>query len=499
MMFKIKKNWEERPLVVIIVMALFVRLIAVLFSKGFGMYDDHFVIIETAQNWVNGIPTWFVHGQKAHRNLLYPGLHYILFYFLDNVAGLTDPQFKMYVVRFFHALFSVLIVVFGYKITLKISNVENAKSVGVIFALFWPFPFFGVRNMVEIVCIPPILIGFYLLLQTDKLRKININDIVAGVMMALSVAIRYQTGLFALGIGLVLMQKRKWSKLFLFSAGFVFTIMITSGFVDYIAWGTPFFTIKNYVIFNVEHRFNYITLPWYNYILLIIGIFIPPTSFFFIVGYFRMWKTHTLLFLPTLIFIAFHSYFPNKQERFILPAIPLLIILGIIGWNDYVKKSEFWNKRIKLQKIMWGWFWVLNISLMTILLFTYSKKNRVETLYYLSKKNDVNAVIWSSYRKKPVKPPKFYLNKKVPIFVLSKKKTLQKLKTEIDNKNAGFPNYIIFIGENKLRMRKENFERTFAKRLTLDKKVTPSFIDDILYKLNPENNINQTSFVYKIK
>ena len=59
---------------------------------------------------------------------------------------------------------------------------------------------------------------------------------------------------------------------------------------------------------------------------------------------FKNWKKEPLLFWPTFLFFAFHTYFPNKQERFILPVIPMIIIAGFIGAHQIVSKYE-WNSK----------------------------------------------------------------------------------------------------------------------------------------------------------
>ena len=38
----------------IIFSAIAIRLIAVIFSQGYGMHDDHFLIIEASSSWVAG-------------------------------------------------------------------------------------------------------------------------------------------------------------------------------------------------------------------------------------------------------------------------------------------------------------------------------------------------------------------------------------------------------------------------------------------------------------
>src|SRR5690349_5637900 len=117
-----RRYWEEKPLTVIILASAFFRLLAVLFSKGYAFHDDHFLVIEAAQSWVDGYDynNWLPTITKtvthpSGHSLLYPGMHYLLFKFLQLI-GIFDPQIKMYVARFLHAAFSMITVYFGYKI-----------------------------------------------------------------------------------------------------------------------------------------------------------------------------------------------------------------------------------------------------------------------------------------------------------------------------------------------------------------------------------------------
>ena len=223
-------------------------------------------------------------------------MHYLWFFFSDKVLGLSDPQFKMLILRLVHAVYSVLIVSLGYKITRFVSTQEHAKWVGLIIALFWPLPFLSVRNMVEMVCIPPVLAGFYYLLYARNYKEHNKYILLAGVMGALAMTIRFQTAFFIAGIGLWLLVHKNWKDIVWYGIGFISTIALTMGLVDYLAWGIPFYSLFNYVSYNLSHQYDYVTMPWYNYILLMAGIFIPPVSLFFIAGYLKSWKKHALLF-----------------------------------------------------------------------------------------------------------------------------------------------------------------------------------------------------------
>ena len=342
--------------------------------------------------------------------------------------------------------------------------------------------------------------GFYYLYKSRSGIIPLKNLIISGAFAALAVTIRFQLGLFAAGIGLTLLFQTRWREALWFAVGFVATVLITLGLVDYIAWGKPFFTLINYTHFNLEHKYAYVIGPWYNFILLLLGIFIIPVGFYLFTGFLRSWKKYALLFWPALLFLAAHSYFPNKQERFIIPLIPFFIILGVIGWNELTSSSAFWQKHKNKLKATWVWFWIINLILMLVFSTTYMKKNRVEPLTYLSEKKDLNGLIWESYPDDLVFLPKFYLGKKVLLFMFPPGKSIEELHQEIEQKaGAEFPKYIIFLGDVGIDERVARIENYFQKELIFEKKIEPPLVDYILHKLNPKNNINQTSRVYRIE
>jgi len=146
------------PLYIIISIAAIVRLLAVIFSKGYAMSDDHFVVIYTAESWLEGYNNWFNSDSPSHFSLVYPGLHYIFFWLLEHI-GMTDLSSKMLLVRLIHGAYSLLIVVYGYLISLKLSDTKTAKQVGIFLALFWVLPF--VSGYLPIRMLPTVLSWLY--------------------------------------------------------------------------------------------------------------------------------------------------------------------------------------------------------------------------------------------------------------------------------------------------------------------------------------------------
>ncbi len=501
MFAKLQSYYQDHPLRFVLLLGAFVRLIAVIFSKGYGMHDDHFLIIEAAQSWVDGydynnwLPQNSVEGKPTGHSFFYAGLHYLLFS-LTQVLGWIDPQSKMFLVRLIHAAFSLLIISIGFKITKHISNQKTAAHVGLLLALLWFFPILSVRNLVELVCVPPLMYATWLLLK-NKDQKALRNYLLAGFIGGFAVAIRIQSVLFLGGIGLVLLIWKHWKGAVLFGI-MAFVAIFLSQLTDLFTWGYVFAEYREYITYNILHSESYFTQPWYNFILLICGVLIPPVSLFLVYGYLKEWKKHLLIFLPAFIFIVFHSYFPNKQERFILPAIPFLIILGSVGWTNFIQQSEFWQKRKSWINGSWNFFWVLNTILLLLFTTTYSKRSRVESMSYLFDQEDFRGmIIERSHRDDCYLMPRYYLNNwNLPIYCVNQSIGDEELPELIKKWKEKDVNYLLIVEEKDLEQRQQRILQHLPEA-SLKTVVDPSFMDKVLHWLNPYNQ-NEKVYIYKL-
>jgi hypothetical protein len=498
----LRKYWEEKPLQLILFLGILFRLVAVVFSKGWGMQDDHFLIIEPAQAWAEGINyiNWLPgpnnHPQPDGHSLFYSGLHY-LFFLLCGYLHFNDPQAKMFVIRLLHAAFSVLTVYYGYKLTEKLAGKEPAKLAGLLLAIFWIMPFLSVRNLVEVVCIPFILIGLWFIYKAiepgNKMRLF----LLAGAIMGFGFSVRFQTAIFISGTALALLFLRKWKPMLSFSLGVILSIILIQGFIDYFIWGYPFAEAGEYIRYNIAAANDYIAGPWYRYLFLLTGILIPPISIFFFVGFFRLWKKHLLVFLPVMIFLVFHSIFPNKQERFILPIIPFIIILGVIGWNEFVKESKFWNRYPWLLHSCWVFFWVINTIALLAVTPMYSKRARVESMVYLSRYKEIGCILQEDINHSGIPmPPLFYLTQWVSAPTITKERPYEEysryLRWRIKNR---YPRFVLFYGPENLEQRVKAIQGILPG-IIYETTIQPGYIDDFLYKINPRNS-NQTIIIYR--
>lgn len=474
----------------ILIAALIIRLIASIFSQGYGMHDDHFLVVEASSSWVDGYDynDWLPWNQKEQKapeghSFTYVGLNYVFFYCCKAV-GFSDPKTLMLLNRLCHGLLSLLVVYFGFKITAKISNHKNAVTVGWLLALLAVMPFLSVRNLVEMTAIPFLVWGVWLLVKNEN----KMNFLYAGLLIGLAVSFRYQIAVFGIGVGLYYLLNKKIIELIYFGLGGIIVFSITQGIVDYFIWGKPFAEFIAYSTYNMKEGVQY--LPNSNYFMyfwVLMGVFLFPLGILMGIGFFRSAKQHFLLFLPTLIFLLFHTFYPNRQERFILSILPFFTILGVIGYQKLMEK-DFWKK---LWLISITIFWYINIPLVIFGSFVYSKKSRVEAMYslYSDGMQNERILLEGSASTKPSMMPKFYAGSWHCVFVDRLEPTQPLLISPANNFD-----YIFFFGEEKIKSRIKQYKEIYPK-MKRYKVCDPSLVDKIL-TINPHNT-NQYIEVWK--
>jgi hypothetical protein len=411
--------------------------------------------------------------------------------------GIHDPQWKMFVIRFLHALWSLLIIKYGYKIILHYSDKKTAGLGGLALAIFWIFPFISVRNLAEFVCVPPLFAATWYLIKDNRKAK---DYLFAGLLLGLAFSLRFQSVLFSSGIGLALIITRTSIKNILYVLiSFLILVSLTQGLTDYIIWKKPFGEFLAYVEYNINNANNYGQDVWFMYPALILGLLIPPLSFALFGGWFYIWKKFPFLFWPAFIYLAFHSYFPNKQERFITTILPSIIVGGVLGM-----KLIYEGKKIKIGPRFYKFSKYFVIGLNTILLcllsVSYSKRHRCEAMSYLYKKNDsVNFMIEDSNKENDFTiPPLFYYGKWPSNYGISKTYNADSaLKYYRAQDDKTRPSYVVFWQAENINARVDTLRKRFPT-LTYEATIDASLVDKTLFWLNPLND-NQTAFIYKIK
>ena len=496
----LKQYYNNNPLAAILIAGAFFRLLAVFFAKGFGWIDDQFLIVEIAQSWVDGtdyykwLPTTPGNEGPVKFSFFYTGIIYYLLSFLELV-GIENPQSKMYFVRLVHAAWSMLTIYFGYKITILLSNKKSADTVGWLLALLWLFPFLSVRTLIEFVSVPLVLWALFLMVDKNRNKKI-IYWLLAGILLGIAFNIRLQTALITGGMGLVFLFEKKFIKTIVFGFGFLIAVAVFQGLLDYYFWGHPFAQLTEYINYNMQSAGNYTVGPWYVYIFFLLGILVPPFSIFLFAGFVFNWRKLAIIFVPVLLFLLFHSYYPNKQERFVITIIPLIIISGVIGWSLILEKlnSVSWNKISRYSMIF---FWIINFILLIPVSMMYSKKARVESMEYLSAYKQVEYFIIEDVNRTVLRfPPMYYLDNWLEYDAIMQDvnvKQLAKQRHWEQSKNQ--PAFVLFFQPENIEERVENLKK-YLPGLVYETTIEPGNADRVLHWLNPIN-ANENIYIYR--
>lgn len=463
------------------------------------MIDDHFLVVEIAQGWVDGLDPQGWLPNPAHPeamppgfSFLYPGFHFFLFKLLQGI-GITHPETKMLFVRVLHAFYSLLVIYFPFKMAEKLAGQSCAKWVGWAMALFWFFPFLSVRNLVEMACLPPLLYSTWLVISSG--RKNTFQALIwAGLVGGIAFSIRFQTALFLGGMGLVFLFQNRWKAGFGFGFGVLLSILLIQGGIDYWVWKRPFIQLQGYVLYNQANAFNYINGPWYNFLLVVPGALIPPAGIALFLFWFGNWRKHPFLFWPGFLFLLFHSAFPNKQERFIFPLLPFVILGGIIALFDH-----FSNKT----KIQTGWkwgFWLsagINFCFLFLITPASTRIAPVNAMVYLSQFPENKCfVLESTNSDDEVLLPKFYTRNWTRHVVLDPHFGPQALKNQVAFLQDCPFRFVLFRSDENLPERVKNFEKEFGK-LIFKKEIDSSYFDWFLFWLNPKGNKIKNFYIFE--
>ena len=192
-------------------------------------------------------------------------------------------------------------------------------------------------------------------------RESDGDAVLAGVLGGIAFMIRMQVimALVFVPIAMVI-RRRAWRQATVFTIALAGMIVL-QGLIDTQTHGKFLGSVTNYIVGNMGAPPT-IPGPWYNYILLLLGVMIPPFSLLFVGSVFqwRVIRNHIVLWLPMMAFLIGHSVIVNKQERFIIPIFPILLVLGCVGVY-YLTQTEWHNRWRKLRVGLWVWFAVINL------------------------------------------------------------------------------------------------------------------------------------------
>ena len=192
MLQRLKRFKEKHPFTSLMIVAIVVRIIAVIFVPEYGSRSE----------LQHPTPTLFIAFLEKVKELL----------------GVGDSQGMMFISRSLYAVVSLFTVSMIYRICDLTSNKQNAWLLALIPAFCCIMPSFGIiENASAFLGLPLMLYGANVVLRQEVLRQNNLSEnvhrtsfLIAGLMLGLGICVWYESAFVVLSILLILCIRRNF-------------------------------------------------------------------------------------------------------------------------------------------------------------------------------------------------------------------------------------------------------------------------------------------------
>jgi hypothetical protein len=321
-------------------------------------------------------------------------------------------------------------------------------------------PLFFTRAMVETLSAPFVSFAVLWLWHYSQSYK-RVALFWSAVFTLMAFQLRYQTMAIVPGAVMFLLFERKIRDCLSYIGFLLVGLFVSSQFEKYLT-GESFGLARPYFEYNLHHSSGHGVTPFYTFLLMFLALTIFP---FFISRYknfdgSRYKKLFPVLF-PFVSFVFLHSLIPHKEERFMIPVIPLFFIL-------WVPLAAY------LLKVRWRvyGFVCVNLILFMACSFSVPQKNIVFLVGQVAKDDSIERLI--GVDETLVLYPTAYGIRKVP---------------KVEIKSSEFISFNLQCSD-AVAIRREYVEndKELIRNLNWVADFNPGPIEALLVKLNPKQN-----------
>lgn len=421
------------------------------------------------------------------RSALFPGVIGAIMAVTRGI-GIHDPGVEMLIVRLLQAAYSLLAVYFVYKILERSVGRDGATLGGLLTAAFFAMPVTAVHQLEESVCQVPLLAALWWWQRTeDRHQPSAIWGVLAGTALGIALILRFPLIGFALTFVVLAMRRPvKVADKAAFVGGIALVIVLqgySNALINHEWW------------YSFVHRLGpmlhpqrmaveaegYPSSPPWHYVLTLLAALIPPVSVLLLAAAVKGGRHVPLVGIAALAFLVSHSLIANKQERFLLPILPVLFILIVAGLPWLAARIA------RAYRGMWWYFWIVNGALLIVMTFSFAKKDRVAPLLYVYRRHDATGVLVAQYNQ-TFTVPKYYLGRPAPALLVV-------TRSDAVRPPAAPINYVILYSDTP-DTDQAVLAAALDKKLTLVKTIVPSLADRLAHAINPRHNKARTAAIY---
>jgi len=454
-----------------LLISLLTYVLVVIFNTGF---------IATDEYW-DGI-TRYLPAQKAQVSTLIKlddvksPLQILPMHLAAQLAyklGIETPFNQYHFVIIFWGLIGFALSAWATILLFRQKSENLTKVALLLLAFHFAAPGLLTRPMFESLAAPWIALSCAMAVLYDEQKKWQ--HLLAGVFCAsMAFTLRQQTGFCALVFIFLPLMHQHWKHFIMASfAGLGFFIL--SGIPDIFLRGSFHHSLHALADYNFKHGADYGNRPWWFFFPLIFVFMLVPWLIAkypqgFVKNYFKRYRS---LFIILALFVALHSMFANKFERFLISMIPVLIYLVAPFITYFI---ENWKQR----KLRLASMALVNFAFWVPASFFPAQKNITDLARYMDAHPEYTYLINIDLTIDWI-PDAFMRNAYYNISHVYTK-DFQKLNLGTDC------NYIIALNEKAHDANKD----FLAGRFTFLEKFDVNVIEAFAYKFNPENNVRRS-------
>jgi GPI mannosyltransferase 3 len=318
---------------ILLVIGAALRVWEAVWDFGLVWPDEIFQTLEQAHRFAFGrgiIPWEFRDGA---RSWVYPGL---LGLSLKAMAalGVTQPLTFLRLAKLGMAALSFGGVWAGMRLARHLGGRQAELLAALFGAVCPPLVIFSARCTTETASAPLIVLGALLLEVSPNKRRAAL----AGALVSLTVLFRYQNGIVAAGLLVLLLARRRWAQ----ASSYLGTSMIVAALgaaLDWKTWGSPFHPLVAYMKFTYApggpghwgSRWGDAPFSFFSDHL---GALVGPTFSVILLGLAVASRRARGLVIILVVFVIAHSTVPHKELRFMTPILELGVALASVGLAD---------------------------------------------------------------------------------------------------------------------------------------------------------------------
>jgi phosphatidylinositol glycan class B len=331
----------QRLLLVVLLVGAAVRLGYAVTASGLFHPDEIFQSLEPAHGVVYGVGfrAWeFAAGARPWST---PGVYVLLLGALEAL-GIDRPEGYLVVVRLFDALIAASWPWLCFRIGRALRSPRAGLWAAALAASWYFLVLLAPRALNHVFSVTFALWGLARLVE-GKPEETRWSLYRSGALLGLATAFRYQEALVAVGVVAFLVAERRWRALPPLLLGATVP-MLAVGLLDQLTWGTAFHSLLTYLHANLAEnaagRFGVMPVWFYAWhVPASLGVAALLLLLLPLAGR-RAWR---LLLSVGLVVLLAHSLTDNKQLRFVLPAL-LVLLCGLgcaadAGWERMARRS----------------------------------------------------------------------------------------------------------------------------------------------------------------